>query len=880
MDKIIVSILLLLAIYSQDTTAHSEHDKARFVSNQGEDVGRCNNRARPCKSILYAAQHANKGDKILIGQGRYRVENDQELFYLLSKTLPVLGGFSRIDLFRAQNPGQYPTFISGVPRDFAEQLSEQGFTVIVDQKNPGEASFAMGKEILDAQNQRQQNVACENGSADIYACSNVSLLSHIPLGDFPSNPSAANDIWGHYDLNTQKEYALIGLRNAIAAVDITNPEKPVVVGSIPGQSTVWRDIKVYQFYDHDMRMWRSYAYVTADGASDGLFIIDLTQLPEQFTLVEVDDTDRSAHNVYISNVDYSLNIANSNEAPLVHVAGPNNVGGAFRSYSLDDPQSLVLKVDRDGAERSDYSHDLASLSIGDERANSDCTNSVAGQCRIMLDFNENELRIWDHTASDQITLLSANPYPNTSYTHSGWWSEDKQFVLVHDELDEQAFGLNTTINIFEISSLTQPQLVSTWSGPTRAIDHNGFVRGNRYYMSNYERGLTILDITNPAQPTEAGFFDTYPVSDSASFNGAWGVYPFLPSGNIIVSDINAGLFVLADSTSSQSPVTLGFEQASYTTEEGTSLTINVTKTGSGAASVGFETLQGAATDEDFVTQSGLLEWADGDSSSRSITLSVLADSDDAEVSENFFIRLFNPQNGASLAVPSLAQIDIDGMADAGTISANISRTRIRENQLSLDIEVSRMGGTSDVATVDYQFQGGSATAGSDYVAAAGTLSWPEGDDTSRFVTLMLIDDEISERPENVNMQLANPTNAVLGSISRVRITIRDDDSNRSPIADAGRDIQANTRQRIVLQGVARDPEGEVAKVIWKQTAGSPVNLAKAEKYQVSFAAPANAGSLEFTFTATDEFGVSHSDSVNVDVIAPPRAGNLSAVGVR
>jgi choice-of-anchor B domain-containing protein len=880
MYKIIVSILLLLTIFSQDATAHSEHDKARFVSSEGKDVGRCDNRARPCKSILYAAQHANKGDKILIGQGRYRVNNDQELFYLLSKTLPVLGGFSRIDLFRTQNPGQYPTFVSGVPTDYAEQLSEQGFSVIVDQKNPGDASYAMGKEILDAQNRRKQNITCENGSADIYDCDNVSLLSHIPLGDFPSNPTAANDIWGHYDLNTQKEYALIGLRNAIAAVDITNPAKPVVVGSIDGQSTIWRDIKVYQFYDNEMSMWRSYAYVTADGASDGLLIIDLTQLPEQFTLVDSDDTDRSAHNVYISNVDYSLNIANSNEAPMVHIAGANNANGAFRSYSLDDPQNLVLEVDRNGASRSDYSHDLSSLSVSDDRANSECTNSVDGKCRLMLDFNENALHIWDHTESDQITMLSATGYPNSSYTHSGWWSEDKQYVLVHDELDEQNFGLNTTINIFDISSLTQPQLVSTWTGPTRAIDHNGFVRGNRYYMSNYERGLTILDITNPAQPTEAGFFDTYPVNDSASFNGAWGVYPYLPSGNILVSDINAGLFVLADGTSSQSPVSLGFEQASYTAEEGTSLTINVTKTGSDAASVGFETLPGAAADSDFVAQSGLLEWSDGDTSSRSITLSVLSDTDDSEVSENFFIRLFNPQNGASLVAPSLAQIDIDGMADAGTISANISRARLREDQPGLDLEITRMGGTSGVATVDYEFRGGSATAGADYVAAAGTLSWPDGDDSSRFVNLALIDDEVSERPENLNLQLTNATNAVLGSISRVRISIRDNDSNRAPSADAGRDLQANTRQRITLQGVARDPEGEVASVKWEQTGGRSVILSKTDKNQLSFTAPANAGSLEFTFTATDEFAATHSDVVNVDVIAPSRTGNQSTGGAQ
>ena len=63
-------------------------------------------------------------------------------------------------------------------------------------------------------------------------------------------------------------------------------------------------------------------------------------------------------------------------------------------------------------------------------------------------------------------------------------------------------------------------------------------------MSNYERGLTVLDVTQPTAATDIGFFDTYPTSDDAHFNGAWGVYPFLPSGTLLVSDIQSGLFVL------------------------------------------------------------------------------------------------------------------------------------------------------------------------------------------------------------------------------------------------------------------------------------------------------------------------------------------------
>jgi hypothetical protein len=67
-------------------------------------------------------------------------------------------------------------------------------------------------------------------------------------------------------------------------------------------------------------------------------------------------------------------------------------------------------------------------------------------------------------------------------------------------------------------------------------------------MSAYRRGLSILDITNPATPSEIAFFDTFPspAANLPQFNGAWGVYPFLPSGTILVSNIEDGLFVLRE----------------------------------------------------------------------------------------------------------------------------------------------------------------------------------------------------------------------------------------------------------------------------------------------------------------------------------------------
>jgi hypothetical protein len=152
--------------------------------------------------------------------------------------------------------------------------------------------------------------------------------------------------------------------------------------------------------------------------------------------------------------------------------------------------------------------------------------------------------------------LSATTYPTASYVHSGWPTEDNRYVVVHDELDELRRGLNTHIYTLDIGSLVAPTLVTSYTGPLTATDHNGYTRGNRYYVSHYKRGLVIFDITNPTALTEIGSFDTYlsPSANTAGTDGNWGVYPFLPSGTILVSDIENGLFLLRKNETLPPPV--------------------------------------------------------------------------------------------------------------------------------------------------------------------------------------------------------------------------------------------------------------------------------------------------------------------------------------
>lgn len=878
--RCLISIIMILAIgYSQGVQAHAEHDKARFVAYNGEDTGSCNNRFRPCKTVSYAAQKANKGDTILVAQGQYIIESEQDLLYFTGQIVPVLGGFNQVEQYQGQNPDTFLTSISGVPAEYAEQLSLQGFHVLRDTKGVAKLSL-LGKGLnvtqLQLMQQKQVNTTCIDGSADGFACHNMSLLAHIPLADFPNNPSAASDIWGHVDLNTQKEYAIIGLRNGVAVVDVTTATSPEVVGSILGLASTWRDIKVYQYFDSSTLRWQAYAYSTTE-ADEGLTIIDLNDLENGISVVRRQTTDLSAHNIYISNLDYSLNIPLAGQTPAVHILGSNLFGGSFRSYALTDPETLGATYSHSSGTRDDYTHDAASLTINDPRAQIDCVQANNSDCLVFLDFNEDRLRVWDHTNKNQAIELGSSSYPNAEYTHSGWWSEDKQFVIVHDELDEQRHSLNTTLNIFDISSLSTPTLVGTWTGPTGAIDHNGFVRGNRYYMSNYERGLTVLDITDPSDPIEVGFFDTYPVSDNPGFNGAWGVYPFLPSGNILVSDINSGLYIIQDQTLANNTGNIAFETKQLNVNEGERLSIVVTKTGNGASTVGYEVLPGSASPEDFVMTSGELQWTNNDTQSQSIVLQTSKDTLD-EITESVFIRLFDPKKGATLVDPSMATVHIIDGLNQGQIVFATNEVTVKETDGTAQIAVTRQGGSDGAISVTYLLSSGSAILGTDANMAGGTLTWLDGENADKFIVISLINDNETEAQESLLITLSAIEPNILGSQATVNIVIRDDESNQAPIAAAGDNSEVNTRQSVTLTGSGSDPENQPLSYQWQQVSGSNVTINNANNSQASFTAPSAAGTLEFSLTITDDFGLSRSDNIIITVIASTTTAAASSSG--
>ncbi|WP_347373433.1 choice-of-anchor B family protein [Aequorivita sp. Q41] len=369
---------------------------------------------------------------------------------------------------------------------------------------------------------------CENGMAGPYPCKGMDLLSNIGLNTFTSD--RGNDSWGWTDPQDGKEYAIMGLGNGTAFVDISDPINPVYLGKLPthtGTST-WRDIKVYK--DH--------AFVVSDinSGSHGMQVFDLTRLrsvatpPETFTEDAHFNGFGNCHNIVINE-----------ETGYAYAVGARDANGGGPIFiNIQDPLNPV----QEGEFTDDnYCHD-AQVVIYDGP-----DTDYTGQ-EILFGSNADRLSIVDVTDKANPIGISTGLYGSTSYTHQAWLTDDKRYLILGDETDETDLGFNTRTIIFDVSDLDNPVVHFEYEADVAAIDHNGYVLGNEFYLSSYRAGLRIFDISDIAGETmvETKYFDTYPGSDSANFDGAWSVYPYFASGNIVISDINRGLFIVRDST--------------------------------------------------------------------------------------------------------------------------------------------------------------------------------------------------------------------------------------------------------------------------------------------------------------------------------------------
>lgn len=370
-------------------------------------------------------------------------------------------------------------------------------------------------------------VPCENGMADIYPCDGYDLLGKITLATFGA--SAGNDIWGWTDLSTSKEYALVGLDNGTAFVDITDDENLLYLGKLATatEASSWRDVKVYQ----------NHAFIVSEADGHGMQVFDLTKLrdvnntPETFTADAHYSGFGNAHNIVINE--------GTGFAYAVGTARNDAFGGGVHFINVQDPKNPVAAG---GYGANGYSHDAQVVNYNGLDA--DYVGS-----EIFIGANEDRIAIVDVSDKENPVEIATIQYANTSYTHQGWFTENQQYFILGDELDEVTFGFDSRTLVFDLSDLDNPILHTTYSGETAAIDHNGYVKENEFFLANYTAGIRVLDISDidGGNITEKAFFDTYPSNNTAQFDGVWSLYPYFESGKIIVNDINSGLFVIQKS---------------------------------------------------------------------------------------------------------------------------------------------------------------------------------------------------------------------------------------------------------------------------------------------------------------------------------------------
>lgn len=526
-----LAITILALFYCGSIGAHPDAAGTRFVAPSGEDAGDCDNNHHPCRTLQYALTRVRPGDAIKLAAGTYELAQ-VDLEALAIGKEGVRGGYSAEDHFAIQNAETNLTRVSGVPDEYRNNFIAHGFTVV---DANGDALPRIVAEKLAAP------AACTGGFAGSFPCHNVDYLAQVQLQEIPTAPTSASDLWGFVDADDGREYAVLGHRNGTAIVDVTASGSPVIVGNIPGNSSLWREVKVLQVPQAGGGH-RAYAYVTTEAPGGGLQIIDLSNLPASVSLASTLAEFSTSHTLYISNIDYATNVALPGRQPFLYVAGANINGGAYRVYDLNDPVAPRLVTPAPAG--TGYMHDSTSMLITDNRT-TQCANAH-NPCEVLVDFNETSVDLWDVTDKSTPVRLSTTTYPTATYVHSGWPTADQRYIVVHDELDELRRGLNTQIYTLDVGDLRTPSLVTSYIGATTSTDHNGYTIGNRYYVSHYKRGLVIFDVSNPQALSEIGSFDTYlsPSANSAGTDGAWGVYPFLPSGTLLVSDIENGLFLL------------------------------------------------------------------------------------------------------------------------------------------------------------------------------------------------------------------------------------------------------------------------------------------------------------------------------------------------
>jgi choice-of-anchor B domain-containing protein len=351
----------------------------------------------------------------------------------------------------------------------------------------------------------------------------VTLLSWISLPDFgvPTGGNG-NSCYG-YTSPSGREYALMGLSTGTAFVEITQPGNPVIVAQKTGPTSLWRDVRTFQHW----------AYCVSEGGG-GIQVFDLVNIDSGVvTLVNTinDDSTSATHTITI----------NQTSGYLYRSGGGNSGTTGLRIYNLNPNPAAPQRV---GTWSDRYCHETSVFNYTSGPA---AGKEIAYVCGgLNGGFNSTGVYVVDVTNHAAPTTIKYITYPNAQFCHQIWPSADMQWLYSDDELDDENLGITSVMRVFNNSNPLNVTFTGTYTNGNTSVDHNLYTKNNTIFQSAYRSGLRIYTTTSPgtpSSPVEIGYFDTWPEDDSTYFNGLWNNYPYFPSGVVIGSDIEKGLFV-------------------------------------------------------------------------------------------------------------------------------------------------------------------------------------------------------------------------------------------------------------------------------------------------------------------------------------------------
>lgn len=344
-----------------------------------------------------------------------------------------------------------------------------------------------------------------------FSAGNTTLMSWLALDDFPGGHASGNDCWG-YTSPSGREYAIMGLNRGFAFVEITDPAEPVILEVVGGAESLWRDVKVLGHYAYGV-----------NEAGNGIQVIDLSRIDEG-VVRHVRDHRQQGHRT-------THNIAADPDSGYLYLCGANVANGGIVAVSTADPENPTFA----GAWSGNYIHDVQVVTFTE--------GPYAGR-EIAFGCVGSGIRIIDVTNKSDMRQISNLTYAGARYCHQGWLSADRRYFYVNDEFDEAKGRDVTTTHIFDVSDIHNPTYAGWGTTGLPASDHNNYWHQGKLFQANYRSGLQVLDATDPLNLSRIAWFDTHPETDNAGFAGAWSCYPFFPSGTVIVSDMQRGLFVV------------------------------------------------------------------------------------------------------------------------------------------------------------------------------------------------------------------------------------------------------------------------------------------------------------------------------------------------